>query len=90
MVTRTARAWPLNVAAVNPVTGLPPSSSGIVRFVVSKETALTVATSFAIEYVHTFSDASVHVSAHAQPTATAASKATISLFIAYLLSPALL
>ena len=81
IVTRTARVRLPNVAAVNPVTGLPPKVSGITRVVVSNETALTVALSPETEYVHMFSDASVHVSAHAMPTATAASNATISLFI---------
>ena len=59
IVTRTT-SLPLNTAASNAVTGLPPSVSGIVRFVVSKETAETVPPL----YVHTFPDVSVHVSAH--------------------------
>ena len=57
------------------------------RVVVSNETALTVASSPLIEYVHMLPEPSVHVSAHAQLAANAANNTTISLFIAYLHFP---
>ena len=62
IVTRTARVFPANTSALNAVTGLPPRVSGIVRFVVSNETPVTVPPF----YVHTLPASSVHVSsAHA-------------------------
>ena len=87
IVTRTARVLFLNTPAPNAVTGFPPKVSGMTSAVVSNETAETVAATLLVVYVHTLPEPSVHVSAHAQLAANAASNTTISLFIVRLLSP---
>ena len=65
IVTRTARVLPANTPASNAVTGLLPKVPGIVRVVFSNDTALTVADTLLVEYVHSLPSPSVHFSAYA-------------------------